>query len=537
MPQQRFGIQHQVTEFGFVSGRPVADPTGLEVDVVFAAPDGGEFRVPAYWAGDGEWRVRFAPPMAGRYAYRSVCADASIDGLHDQHGQLEVAEQVPGTSESARHLERGHLRVSADRRYLERADGTPFFWLGDTWWMGLCRRLSWPDDFQLLTADRVAKGFTVIQIVAGLYPDMPAFDERGFNEAGHPWEPEYAALNPAYFDMADLRIRWLVRQGLVPCIVGCWGYHLLWLGLERMKQHWRNLVARYGAYPVVWCLAGEGAMPYYLSTDKEGDRAALKEGWTEMSRYLREIDPYGHPITIHPTNTARDQVNDDLWLNFDMLQTGHGGLDSLPNTVRTVTQEAAREPTMPVVQGEVSYEGILEGSREEVQRIMFWACMLSGASGFTYGANGIWQVNTAKQPYGPSPHGTAWGNRPWTEAHRLPGSGQLGVGKRLLERYPWWRLRPHPEWIEPHAGEGDYLAPYAAGAEGVRLFYFPRPLLPWRATPPVTLQHLDPSRSYRAFFVDPKTGEEHPLGDVSGQETWPVPTPPVMQDWVLVLES
>ena len=65
MPQQRFGIQHQVTEFGFVSGRPIADPTRLEVDVVFTAPDGGEFRVPAYWAGDGEWRVRFAPPAPG----------------------------------------------------------------------------------------------------------------------------------------------------------------------------------------------------------------------------------------------------------------------------------------------------------------------------------------------------------------------------------------------------------------------------------------------------------------------------------------
>jgi len=37
----------------------------------------------------------------------------------------------------------GILRVSADQRHFEYADGTAFFWLGDTWWKGLCKRLSW----------------------------------------------------------------------------------------------------------------------------------------------------------------------------------------------------------------------------------------------------------------------------------------------------------------------------------------------------------------------------------------------------------
>ncbi|MBC7234501.1 MAG: DUF4038 domain-containing protein [Chloroflexi bacterium] len=536
MSLQRYGIRHQVIEFGLPSGRAYADPFNeITVDVLFIGPSGQEHRMPAYWAGEQEWRVRFAPPEVGTFHYRTLCSDESNADLHGQEGWLTVSS-YEGDNALLRH---GPLRVHREGQFLQHEDGTPFFWLGDTWWMGLCRRLSWPDDFQLLTADRVAKGFTVIQIVVGLYPDMPAFDERGRNEAGFPWEREYARINPAYFDMADLRIHWLVRQGLVPCIVGCWGYHLLWLGLERMKQHWRNLVARYGAYPVIWCLAGEGAMPYYLSEDKERDRAALKEGWTELSRYLRQIDPYGRPITIHPTDVGRDQVLDDRWLDIDMLQTGHSGLASLPNTVQKVRREVARRPAMPVVEGEVCYEGILEDSREEVQRIMFWACFLSGAKGFTYGANGIWQVNTAEQPYGPSPHGASWGDRPWSEAYRLPGSAQLGICKALLERYEWWRLQAHPEWIEPHADEGDYLNPYAAGIsanEGeTRIFYFPRALVPWRELP--RLKGLDAARSYRAFFFDPKTGAQHALSTISGQETWPVPLPPVMQDWVLVLEG
>ena len=212
--------------------------------------------------------------------------------------------------------------MAPDRRSFAFADGVPFTWLGDTWWMGFCRRLAWPDDFQRLTADRVAKGFTLIQIVAGLYPDMPALDERGVNEAGLPWAPGFERMNPAYFDMADLRIRWLVRSGLVPCIVGCWGYYLPLLGLDRMKAHWRYLIARWGSYPVVWCLAGEGAMPYYLSTNPEADRQTQIEGWTEIARYVRATDPYRRLITIHPTQVGRDQVSDAAVLAFEMSKEG-----------------------------------------------------------------------------------------------------------------------------------------------------------------------------------------------------------------------
>ncbi len=113
----------------------------------------------------------------------------------------------------------GPLQVAASQRYLVHADGTPFFWLGDTWWMGLCHRLHWPDEFQALAADRKQKGFNVVQLVAGLYPDMPAFDPRGANEAGFPWEPNYARIRPEYFDAADRRIEYLADQGITPCIV------------------------------------------------------------------------------------------------------------------------------------------------------------------------------------------------------------------------------------------------------------------------------------------------------------------------------
>ena len=212
-------IKNCMTEWSLTSANAYGDPFNkVTVDVIVTDPDGEEHRVPTFWAGEQTWSVRYASPKIGAHRWRSICSDSSNPDLHGREGVLEV-KPYEGNNPLLHH---GPLQMAESCRYLEHLDGTPFFWLGDTWWMGLCKRLSWPGDFQTLTADRVQKGFSVIQIVAGPYPDMDSFDERGKNEAGFPWEMDYTRINPAYYDMADLRIHHLVKNGLVPCILGCW---------------------------------------------------------------------------------------------------------------------------------------------------------------------------------------------------------------------------------------------------------------------------------------------------------------------------
>jgi hypothetical protein len=535
----KYVSQNGIAEWSYTSGRPYADPFGqVTLDVHFVDPEGHERLVPAFWAGGQTWKVRYASSMIGLHRYRTVCSDTDNPDLHEQEGNLEVLP-YDGANPLLQH---GRLRVAADRRTFEHEDGMPFFWLGDTWWMGLCRRLGWPEGFQELAADRVAKGFTVVQIVAGLYPDMEPFDERGMNEAGYPWDQAFTRVNPSYFDMADLRLAHLVRCGLVPCIVGSWGYYLQFAGAAALKKHWRYLIARYGAYPVVWCAAGEALMEYYLAA-RGGDAAErqnrLRAGWSDLIRTIRSQDPFGNPVTIHPTQYGHDQVDDPSLLDLDMLQTGHSGYPTCAGTVDMLIESLAHEPRMPVLVSEVNYEGILESSREEIQRFHFWSCLLSGAAGHTYGANGLWQVNAREQPYGPSPHGTSWGELPWEDAYRLPGSGQLGLGKRLLERYPWWQFRPHAEWVEPHQSADQRMSVYAAGIpERVRVLYVPAQEVwtAWRGE--MALCELEVGLTYRGFYMNPKTGEEHEFGHVAGDErgSYILPKPPIFQDWVVVLE-
>ena len=520
-----------IVEVAFTAAHRYADPyNDVDLDVVFTADGGASMSVPAFWAGDHTWKVRFSPPTPGEYSFKSVCSRLMDDGLHGREGTVSVTAYC-GTNALRN---RGRLRVASSRAHFEHADGTPFFWLGDTWWMGLSTRLDWPHGFQYLAADRVAKGFNVVQIIAGPYPDMDAWDVRGRNEAGYPFEKEFDRINPAYYDLADLKIAHLVSRGLMPCIVGMWGYYLEEIGVDRVKRFWRNLIARYAAYPVTWCICGECTMTYYLATDRERLRAFQKQGWTEVMRCVRETDPYHNLITVHPTRFGRTQVEDPTLMDFEMLQTGHGDLESVQHTEEMVAMSVPKDPKMPVVVGEVNYESILGRAWQNVQRLCFYKAVLNGTAGHTYGANGIWQLNEPGKPYGPSPHGRSWGNMPWNEAMHLPGSTQAGHLRRFIERFEWWRLESHPEWLTPQPGKPEPYSIVCVGIPGaLRIVYVP---MMWD-TPKVTA--MEPGVSYKAYYYDPRSGDDVDLGSVTpdGEGVWQPPFAPEVSDWLLVLKA
>ena len=509
----------------------------VQLDVVFHGPDRAEWKVPAFWAGGTKFHVRFAAPRPGRYTWSSVSTNPKDAGLHGQTGEL-VVQPYLGQNPLFLH---GALRVAADRRHFAYADGTPFFWLGDTWWMGLCQRLHWPDEFQQLAADRKAKGFNVIQIVAGLYPDMPAFDPRGASEAGFPWEKDYSRIRPEYFDRADRRLAYLVDQGFVPCIVGAWGYHLTWMGTERIKEHWRYLIARYAALPVVWCAAGEGTMPFYGSKHAAEDAALQKQGWTEVIRYIHATDPFRRLITIHPSRSARETVADASLLDFDMHQTGHGPESNIGQMAGQIRGAYEARPIMPVIAGESNYDGL--DMREwggpllssDAARQAFWACLMNnGAAGGTYGANGIWQLNRRHAPYGPSPHGRSWGSTPWDEAMRRPGSTQVSLAKQFFAQYPWQCLESKPDtatWADNQPAQDD-IRPSALGiGTELRIVYVPR-------ARPITVKQLSPQAAYAVCLFDPVTGAHSSLGKLKtdAEGTWHGTPPSHQHDWVVVLD-
>ena len=543
----QYGQTNLPVEFVLTATGAHSDPgKDLDVDVTVEGPDGTRV-IPAFWGGDRNFRVRFAGALPGRYNWCSTCTDQADGGLHDRWGSIEIAPYA-GASPLCRH---GRLRMAASRRTLEHADGTPFFWLGDTWWMGLTTRLDWPHGFQYLTADRVAKGFNVVQIVAGPLPDFDAaeasFDKQQANEAGWSWEPGWTGINPAFYDLADLRIAWLVEQGIVPCIVGMWGYYLSFMGVDKVKRHWRNLVARYGAYPVVWCLAGEANMATYsyhaVAGKAQQEKAVLEKGWTEVMQTVRALDPFRNPITIHPSHPdSRAMVRDAALLDIDMLQTGHGGYSSLKPSVDVLRTCVAGSPRLPTLNAEVCYEGIMGGSKDEVQRFLFWTAVTLNACGHTYGAQGIWAMSSRSEPF----RGTtgSWGEGFWQDVMHYQGSKHVGLGAQFLRRYPWWLFEPR---IEPEVEKLKHFSSFACGIPGkVAFFYLPPNCVDGELLGIISTWNgflapirIETGANYSAFFWNPRNGSVVLIGKVvpDANGFWSPPRKPGMDDWLLVLED
>jgi hypothetical protein len=551
-----------VTTLAVGTDRHYADPyNDVDMDFFVVAPDGIRFALPAYVVRDGVWACNFAGSQLGEYTLETRSSVSDDSKLHGQKFTVRVTAYT-GANPLYR---RGQLRAAEDKHYLEHSDGTPFLWIGDTWWMALCDRID-DSGFGRLVKDRADKGFSLIQIIAGPYPEMfgegpdfvryDAWNPRGRSAQGFPFEKDFARVNANYYNAATARIEKIIDGGLVPCIAGMWGYYLPLIGLDKVKRFWRNLVARYAAYPVVWCIAGEAVMPGNFSDKPKTEdffaemqspgaaarSAAQKKRWTEVMRYVREIDPYHNPITIHPTRFGYDQVEDASLMDVDMLQTGHSGIYTIPNVIKDIREAVAHEPKMPVVNGEVNYEGLAYRVWQDIIRLGFYHTMFNGAAGFTYGANGSWQVNQEGEP---ERSFLSMGDAPWEEAMHFPGSRQVGLGGQFLARFPWWQMQRQPDWIDESKLPGDWFVehikendPYTPVAIGIprklRIVYAPI----CGVTRP-TIKGIEPDVRYTARYFDPVMGSDIMLGPVKpdAEGKWAPPPPPTIHDWLIVLEA
>ena len=513
---------NRVAEVALVSGKMYKNPfVEIELNAVVMQPDGTKLTVPMFWAGGNRWCLRYASSVAGVHTFRTECSDNTNAKLHGVEGKIEVTA-YKGQNNLYRH---GPIRVATDRRHFEHTDGTPFFWLADTWWKCLCKRMTWVG-FQELTADRKAKGFSAIQIICGPYPDENMMEARWENEGGKPYETkDFSVVNPKYFDYADRRIKHLVDAGIVPVIVGGWGRPqsggkstLAQVGIDGYKRHWRNLVARYGAYPAIWIVGGE-------AKDSHGP-------WSKVAKYLKDTDPYHHILCYHAPGHPRKALRDNSMFDFDMLAIGHNGMETVNRTFKLMKSCFETSPARPVLCGEACYEGHMQTNFQYIQRHMFWSFVLSGAAGHSYGAAGIWQASVEGDP-GITP---VYDLTTWKEGMNYPGSAQLGLNKKLLEKYPWSRFESHPEWVEDGC--------FAGGIGGeVRFIYLPRRNIYNWSGPAV--KNLNPSVNWHVYYFDPATSRKFDQGTIKasakvGDKTAKpvnfkknVPSP---QDWVLVFE-
>lgn len=449
------------------------------------------------------------------------------------------------------------LRVSADGRGLETADGRAFLWLGDTAWE-LFHRLDREEALHYLDR-RAAQGFTVIQAVVlaegdGLrtpnaYGQVPLIDLD-------PRQP-----NEAYFEHVDFIVREAARRGMRVAMLPTWGDKVpssnprpgpVVFDRDNAREYGRYLGRRYREAPIVWMLGG----------DRPVDSEAVAEIWRAMAQGVREGDGGAHLITFHPSGEASSAwwFHNEPWLDFNVYQSGHAArfqpvygmaadhlllypkkpfidaeppYEDIPIAFWEFIDWSLPEPVPPSILDEsgllVKTEFFKRGlfTDYDVRVHAYWN-LLAGAAGFTYGNNAVWQMLPVGRTGAiPALHG-------WRDALERPGAMQMAHLRELFERRPLAGLHPDQSIIYGRNGGGRrHLRAALARDHTFALVY----LAEGREIK-VVLGKVKGDR-VRVSWFNPRTGGATDGGERSntGIATFIPPEIGEVEDWILVLDA
>ncbi len=519
--------QYRAAVLTFESALTYANPfLDCVISAAFTGPSGRTIVREAYWDGDRIYRISFAPTETGNWKYCLTAPEET--GLNGAGGEIVC---VPYTGELAvyRH---GFLKVSEDRRYFTYADGTPFFWLGDTHWE-FSYREKWDESnhpgmdsmFKGMIDRRFAQGYTVYQ--TNLRSDALMGGDAYY------WQSPGLPNVKFYQEELDRRMHYLADKGIVNALGFAW-----FMSIENNVETYQNLaryiMARYGALPIVWTLAGEtggydkARQPFYV------------EEWRKVALYVHERDSYHHLMTAHYTNERpfASYYQEEAWMDFTLNQGGHGDYVVSVDDYKAFLKEHGDKP---FVEGEALYEycSTLEenGSRlctDAMVRRVAYLTMQAGGCGYTYGAQGIWDVVWEKG----QENAMSVFNRydvTWSEAIDGPGGVQMGYLRKFYEAQKFWELYPYQAGEEQEGNPFGKKLPLITVSKDKKhwVFYYPE-----STRRSGDIEGFHPG-VYTMQWFDPRSGEYDAVIHEFEVEknTWRIPAKPDAGDWCLVVRE
>ena len=340
----------------------------------------------------------------------------------------------------------GNLKVSANQRYLQHADGSPFFWLGDTGWL-LPERLDRAEAQYYLQKCREG-GYNVVQVQT--MDGVPSYNIYGQPSLVDGWN--FANIDRkgvyGYWDHMDYIIKLAEQNGIYIAMVPIWG-GLVKEGLidvKGAKAYGRFLAERYRNCPnIIWMIGG----------DIQGD--VRPEIWEALATTIKSLDK-NHLMTYHPRGryTSARWWSKASWIDFHTFQSGHrkygqrmGNKDyPIPDDTEEdnwmyVDSTWKYQPLKPVLDSEPSYEDIPKGLHDpneqrwqdyDVRRYAYWS-VFAGSCGHTYGHNAIMQM---LKPGYPTSYGSDGAEKAWYVALADPGFSQMKYLKNLMLSLPYF---------------------------------------------------------------------------------------------------
>ena len=524
-------VMYQRCEIVLHSTKTYENPfLDVNIDAIFTHEDGTRVTLPGFWNGENEWKVRFSAEKPGLWRYRITCTDQKNLDLYDEGEITAVPCQNPAT-ELEKH---GYVQLAKDKRYLTYADGTPFFYLGDTHWMmpdyERMHECNYPgctcgNQFKHVVDDRKKKGFTV-------YQTYFASARYQMSKSGVPgwWtDNTYTMINPTAFNEGmDVMMEYLASQGFTVALgfgthyATIRSYHNV---AEPVLAFVRYCVARYACYPLMWITAQEITTAY--------DNAF--EIWRQVGQRVSELDGYHRPngahMHVHDLTDNRTKLLDTQpWHEWWTIQAGHGGVSHLHS--RSFYQSFYENSTKPFLETESQYEDIYCGGfcGHDAPRQSAWLAVQCGAAGYTYGVTGLWAMSWDMKK---DPGYASYNPEAWYHGVEKMGSWQMGYLRAFYEYVGWYRMIPSFDFTYGNFEVRKQVAISHDAEDNTLIFYFfnPEPENGW-------LAHLKKNVKYQAHWFDPVNGKFIDLPDIITEDgTYPVPERPNLRDWVLLLNA
>ncbi|WP_114782519.1 glycoside hydrolase family 140 protein [Botryobacter ruber] len=391
--------------------------------------------------------------------FKSICSFLLLALLFtacDTQKKTETAENENGG-------EVGKLKISENGRYFMKADGEPFFWLGDTGWLLFSKLTRQEADTYL--ENRQQKGFNVVQVMTlhtvgavNAYGDTALVNKNlGQPKVTEGNNPEDSTQYD-FWDHVDYIVDNAAKRGIYMAMVPIWGTDVKggMVTQEQAEQYATFLANRYkDRENIIWLNGGD---------IKGSDSLQV---WNTIGKTLRQHDS-NHLITFHPRGrtSSTDWFHNEEWLDFNMFQSGHRNYaqDTSAGEERHYGEDNwkfinaaySMKPVKPILDGEPSYEMIPQGLHDpeqpywnasDVRRYGYWS-VFAGGSGYTYGHN------TVMQMLKPSDKGSAFGAKGvWNDAIDHPGAAQMVHLKKLMLSRPYFERVPDQSLIAGEQGE------------------------------------------------------------------------------------
>ena len=253
--------------------------------------------------------------------------------------------------------------------------------------------------------------------------------------------------------------------------------------------------------------------------------------WNALATGIKSVDK-NHLMTYHPhgEHSSSFWFHNASWLDFNMCQSGHAQQD-FAIYQRLLLPDLNKEPHKPCMDGEPRYENIPINFKKENGRFgdddirhTLYQSMFSGACGYTYGCNDIWQMfDTGREP-------KCDADTPWYQSMDKQGAWDLIHFRRLWEKFDFTQGK-NLQTIFGDVPLENKNYPVAFGNKDYLLVYFPQGgertiYLPSMNTPKRSLKWMNP-RNGKITFYQYTTTDTIPISS---------PTKGKGNDWVLIIK-